>query len=113
MKERRDAVPASPVIRQPCPAQAGQIHRHQRQHAGREEGQQPGTKDRLARYTGTRGSTQGERKDSNPAPKATNNDIFPIITAYSITYLEKFLLKLKIALNVMAIRASLQASLQV
>ena len=63
---------------------------------------------RLARYTGTRGSTQGERKDSNPAPKATNNDIFPVITAYSITYLEKFLPKLKIVLSVMAIQASLQ-----
>jgi hypothetical protein len=29
-------------------------------------------------YTGTRGSTQGDRKDNSPAPKATQNDIFSI-----------------------------------
>ena len=33
---------------------------------------------RMERYTGTMGSTQGERKDTNPAPKATKSGIFSI-----------------------------------
>ena len=37
---------------------------------------------RLAKYTGTKGSTQGDTKEASPAPKATNNDIS------SITYLK-------------------------
>jgi len=34
---------------------------------------------KLAKYIGTRGSTQGDRKDNSPAPKATKNDISSIV----------------------------------
>ena len=34
---------------------------------------------KLARYTGTSGSTQGDRKDNSPALKANKNDISSII----------------------------------
>ncbi len=34
---------------------------------------------RLARYTGTKGITQGDKKLTSPAPKATKNGIFSII----------------------------------
>ena len=40
---------------------------------------------RLARYTGTRGSTQGDRKDSNPAVKATKGDKCSIIYIMTVT----------------------------
>jgi len=33
---------------------------------------------KLARYTGTKGTTQGDRKDNSPALKATIIDIFSI-----------------------------------
>ena len=36
---------------------------------------------RLAKYTGTKGSTQGDRKDKSPAPKATKSGICSIIYA--------------------------------
>ena len=36
---------------------------------------------RLARYTGTKGTTQGDRKDNSPALKATIIDIFSILIA--------------------------------
>jgi len=35
----------------------------------------------LARYTGTKGSTQGEKKESSPAPKATASETSSIIYA--------------------------------
>jgi hypothetical protein len=31
---------------------------------------------RLAKYTGTKGSTQGDKKDNSPAPKAIQSGIF-------------------------------------
>jgi len=34
---------------------------------------------RLAKYTGTKGSTQGDTKEANPAPKAAKSDISSII----------------------------------
>jgi hypothetical protein len=34
---------------------------------------------KLARYTGTRGKTQGERKESNPPLRATMTGIFSIL----------------------------------
>ncbi|MBA7703274.1 hypothetical protein ES703_112056 [subsurface metagenome] len=34
---------------------------------------------RLARYTGTKGSTQGDKKDNSPATKAATNAILSII----------------------------------
>jgi len=41
---------------------------------------------RLARYTGTIGSTHGERKDNNPPLKAMTSDIFST-AIYNIMYL--------------------------
>jgi len=35
---------------------------------------------KLARYTGTRGNTQGDRKDASPAPKATRSGIGSVIS---------------------------------
>jgi hypothetical protein len=34
---------------------------------------------KLAKYTGTKGNTHGERKDNSPAPKANKGDAFSII----------------------------------
>lgn len=34
---------------------------------------------RLAKYTGTNGNTQGDTKEANPAPKAAKSDTFPTI----------------------------------
>ncbi len=39
---------------------------------------------KLAKYTGTNGITQGDAKETNPAPKAAKSDIFP--TIYTETY---------------------------
>ena len=41
---------------------------------------------RLARYTGTRGSTQGEKNDTNPALKAITIDAFSVTIIHSIMY---------------------------
>jgi len=35
---------------------------------------------RLARYTGTRGSTQGDKKDNRPALKAARSEMLIIIS---------------------------------
>jgi len=44
---------------------------------------------RLAKYIGTRGSTQGDRKEASPAPKATKKDIFSILRFVMIVLLDQ------------------------
>ena len=43
----------------------------------------------LTRYTGTIGSTHGERKDRSPPLKATISNILSVTIIYSIMYLRK------------------------
>ncbi|MBT9166422.1 MAG: hypothetical protein DDT25_01107 [Chloroflexi bacterium] len=39
---------------------------------------------RFARYTGTNGSTQGERKERTPAPKEIKSEISDIVKAHGL-----------------------------
>ena len=49
---------------------------------------------RLARYTGTKGSTQGDKKDKSPAPKAIKAGMC------SITYSDSYLMLIDLGRNI-------------
>lgn len=55
---------------------------------------------KLAKYTGTRGNTQGERKDSSPAPKANKADAFSIIYSCDNLILSDFNLRYQVRCQV-------------
>ena len=54
---------------------------------------------KLARYTGTKGSTQGDKKDSNPALKATRRDICSITHHHNNFNGKQFDLKYQVNLH--------------
>ena len=55
---------------------------------------------RLAKYTGTKGNTHGERKDNSPAPKANKGDAFSIIYSGSNLILFDFSLRYQVRCQV-------------